>query len=30
VRMVEKLFNNPQPNTTEGKEAVYFPTMIGW
>jgi len=25
VRMVEKLFNNPQPNTTEGKEAVYFP-----
>jgi lipopolysaccharide export system protein LptA len=25
VRMVEKLFNNAQPNTTEGKEAVYFP-----
>ena len=21
VRMVEKLFNSPQPNTTEGKEA---------
>jgi lipopolysaccharide export system protein LptA len=25
VRMVEKLFTNPQPNTTEGREAVYFP-----
>jgi lipopolysaccharide export system protein LptA len=25
VRMVEKLFSNPQPNTTEGREAVYFP-----
>jgi lipopolysaccharide export system protein LptA len=25
VRMVEKLFNSPQPNMTEGKEAVYFP-----
>jgi lipopolysaccharide export system protein LptA len=24
VRMVEKIFINPQPNTTEGKEAVYF------
>lgn len=24
VRMVEKIFANPQPNTTEGKEAIYF------
>lgn len=24
VRMVEKLFNRAQPNTTEGKEAIYF------
>ena len=24
VRMVEKLFANPRPNTTEGKEAIYF------
>jgi lipopolysaccharide export system protein LptA len=24
VRMVEKLFNSSQPNTTEGKEAVYY------
>jgi lipopolysaccharide export system protein LptA len=24
VRMVEKLFNRPQPSTTEGKEAIYF------
>jgi hypothetical protein len=22
--MVEKVFANPQPSTTEGKEAVYF------
>jgi lipopolysaccharide export system protein LptA len=24
VRMVEKIFTNPRPNTTEGKEAIYF------
>jgi lipopolysaccharide export system protein LptA len=24
VRMVEKLFDRPQPSTTEGKEATYF------
>ena len=24
VRMVEKLFTSTQPNTTEGKEAIYF------
>ncbi len=24
VKMVEKLFNRPQPNTTEGKELTYF------
>jgi lipopolysaccharide export system protein LptA len=24
VRMVEKIFANPQPRTTEGKEAIYF------
>jgi lipopolysaccharide export system protein LptA len=25
VRMVEKLFTSPKPNTTEGTEAIYFP-----
>jgi lipopolysaccharide export system protein LptA len=24
VRMVEKVFTSPKPNTTEGKEAIYF------
>jgi len=24
VRMVEKMFNRPQPKTSEGKEAIYF------
>ena len=24
VRMVEKMFANPKPNITEGKEAIYF------
>jgi lipopolysaccharide export system protein LptA len=24
VKMVEKIYANPQPNTTEGKEAIYF------